>query len=259
MRIAVHSDLHTEVSFCTLEGLADADLLVLAGDIGDSQTLPIFLDKLRRDMPTLPTIYVMGNHEFYGHEFFQAKQLYRDICERFSVRMLDNEAVWFNDILIAGSILWSDFMLAGEAQLSMSWAQRVLPDFKYIRYQKALFSAHDMVYEHQQAVAFLEQVLNKKAAYKLVVSHFLPSRLLVDPKHCKNHEGLIRSAYWTTHLPALYAKADAWIYGHSHSNIEKKDGGCYFISNQRGYSHELNGHERNGYQQDYQFSLDLVC
>ncbi|MBV7434587.1 metallophosphoesterase family protein [Cardiobacteriaceae bacterium TAE3-ERU3] len=256
MKIAIHSDLHTEVSLCTLDGLDEADLLVLAGDIGDKYTLPIFLERMRRDAPDLPTLYVMGNHEFYHHEYFEAKETYRDICAAYDVRMLDNEAVLFNDVLIAGTVLWSDFCLAGDQAASMAWAQRVLPDFKYIAYRDAIFTADDMLAEHQVAVQFLQETLQREAAHKLVISHFLPSRKVVAPKHAKIADDLIRSAYWTSDLPDLYHLADTWIYGHSHENVLTSDKGCRFISNQRGYSRKMNGHEKNGYQRNFIFNLE---
>lgn len=256
MKIAVHSDLHTEVSLCTLDALDQADLLLLAGDIGDMQTLPLFFAALRRVAPTLPTLYVLGNHECYGHDFHQAKEDYRRLALHYDVRLLDNEAVWFGDVLIAGTILWSDFRLAGDATASMAWAQQTLPDFKYIRYEDRLFTAQDLSIEHQQAVRFLSDALSHRAAHKLVISHFLPSRVLVDERHARDREGLLRSAYWTSELPELYAQADTWIYGHSHSNIELTHGGCRFISNQRGYSKRMNGQENNGYRRHYIIDLE---
>ncbi|UJF25044.1 metallophosphoesterase [Suttonella sp. R2A3] len=256
MKIAVHSDLHTEVSLCWLDRLQEADLLVLAGDIGDQDTLPIFFNLLRRAAPDLPTLYVLGNHEYYGHDFHQAKETYRQLAADYDVRLLDDEAVRFGDLLIAGTTLWSNFQLAGDTQASMDWAQKTLPDFKYIRYAKGVFTTDDLVAEHQRAVAFLADALAHDATHKLVVSHFLPSRCLVAEQHAKVPGGLVRSAYWTSELPELYELADTWIYGHSHSNIELTHGGCRFISNQRGYSKTLNGHENNGYRGDYLINLE---
>ena len=42
MKIGVHSDLHSECSLCTISNLAELDVLVLAGDIGDPTTVPLF-------------------------------------------------------------------------------------------------------------------------------------------------------------------------------------------------------------------------
>lgn len=257
MRIAVHSDLHTEVSQCTLGGLSAVDLLILAGDIGDARSLEVFFTTLREQAPKLPVIFILGNHEFYTHEFFAAKAMYREICARFQVQMLDDEFLYFNDVLIIGSVLWSDFALAGEPEISKSWAQTTLPDFKFIGYQQGLFDVETMQVEHQRSVLFLEKALKMPARHKLVVSHFLPSALLVAPKHRLERDGLVRSAYWTSHLPKLYAKANTWIYGHSHDNIMLSDAGCRFISNQRGYSRVVNQASAPNYQRDFAFNLDL--
>ena len=44
MKIGVHSDLHSECSLSTISNLAELDVLVLAGDIGDPTTVTLFFD-----------------------------------------------------------------------------------------------------------------------------------------------------------------------------------------------------------------------
>ena len=68
MKIQYASDLHTEFGFQDLrKSDLKGDILVLAGDIaGKPKKLNQYLHSLAGSIPIL---YVMGNHEFYGHDF----------------------------------------------------------------------------------------------------------------------------------------------------------------------------------------------
>lgn len=255
MKIAIHSDLHTEYSLCRLERLDEADLLILAGDIGDNYSLPHFFNRLRMDAPDLPVLYILGNHDRWGYSLADGLALHRRIAADYNVRLLDNEAVIFQDVLFCGTTLWTDFHLAGDEVASKAWAQR-LPDFRDIRYADgSAISPDDMQAMCAQACAFLQQTLRAETAVRkrVVISHFLPSKHLVAPQHAGSQQALIQSAYWTSDLPALTALADVWIYGHSHSNIETVIGQTRFISNQRGYARVMNGLDPKctGYRSDY--------
>lgn len=255
MKIGVHSDLHTEFSLCTIDALDMLDILVLAGDIGDLQTVGIFFDYLRRQAPDLPVLYVLGNHEFYGMEFFHAKSAYAELAQQFNIHLLDDSTYEQDGVLFIGSILWSDFCLAGTQAQSMQWAQQTLPDFQYIRYGEGLFTADLMLQAHQQAYRAIDRALAQQADKKVVISHFLPSRALVAPKHQQAIGGLLKSAYWTSDLPQLYAQADLWIYGHSHDNIHLNIDTTRFISNQRGYHKVYNVAQQPDYERNFRITL----
>lgn len=132
LRVGIHSDLHTEFSACTIANLPALDVLVLAGDIGNLLSVSHFLGTIRNAAPELPVLYVLGNHEYYGLEFAKAKQQYRQLCDRYRVTLLDNEGVQIDDVLFVGSTLWSDFSLAGQADISMLWARNKIPDYRKI-------------------------------------------------------------------------------------------------------------------------------
>lgn len=236
MRIAVHSDLHTEITPCRLQGLAWAELLILAGDIGNLESLPIFFAQLRKDAPNLPVLYILGNHDRYGMARRDGVAAHRRIAAQYGVRLLDNEAVVFQDVLFLGSTLWTNFALADEPAVSMQWAGATLPDFQEIQQDDgSLLTPTTMLQWFEQSYAFLDRALNvKNVREKVVISHFLPSRVVVSPEHGTNQEALIRSAYWASDVPELYQRANFWIYGHSHSNINLSQGHTSFISNQRG-------------------------
>ena len=236
MRIAVHSDLHTEIEPCRLQGLEWAELLILAGDCGNLDTLPEFYAQLRADAPDLPVLAILGNHDRYGMTRSEGVAAHRALAARYGIRLLDDEAVIFRDVLFCGTTLWTDFALADDMQASMQWAGDTLPDFRAIRDDDgATLTPHTMQVWHEASCAFLHQALDTAGVReKVVISHFLPSRALVAPEHGDDAEALRKSAYWASDLPALYTRAGFWIYGHSHTNINIRLGNTTFISNQRG-------------------------
>ena len=254
MKIAVHSDLHTELSLCRLENLGAADLLVLAGDIGDSASLPLFFAALREQAPDLPVLYVLGNHDRYGFTYGGGLAEHRAIAEKFAVRLLEDEAVRIADVLFCGTTLWTDFRLGGDAAASMAWAGETLPDYRHISCDDGTpLTPAVMVEWFGRACAFLETAFAQagRVRKKVVISHFLPAKELLAEKYRRGHGDLLRSSYWASDLPQLYRQADVWIYGHSHDNIACTIAATDFLSNQRGYSRRENGQEDNGYRADY--------
>lgn len=64
LNIGVYSDLHTEHSFYSVDYLSKLDILVLAGDIANYDTVERFSEELRKNAPKLTVLYVLGNHEY---------------------------------------------------------------------------------------------------------------------------------------------------------------------------------------------------
>jgi Calcineurin-like phosphoesterase. len=82
MRIQYASDLHIEFGSRPLrKSDIKGDVLVLSGDIaGNPEQLAQSLRLLSGDVPIL---YVMGNHEFFGHDFALDPGHYRKAIEGF--------------------------------------------------------------------------------------------------------------------------------------------------------------------------------
>lgn len=253
MKIGIHSDLHTELSLCTIRNLAELDVLLLAGDIGNPTTLRLFFDYLRRKAPDLPVLYVLGNHEFYGFALGEARDIYRTISEAFNITLLDDESITIDGVRFIGSTLWSDFQLAAAPAAAMQWAGKVLYDFRYIYDDKGqLLTPAEMCKLHRKSRKFLSRALQQTGEEKTVVlSHFLPRKELIAKQHHRSNDGYLQSAYWSNHLPELTAKADIWVYGHSHTNISLYIENTRFISNQRGYSKVFDAAAQNDYRQDH--------
>ena len=279
IKIAVHSDLHTEFfgesffyndePFIQLN--TELDYLFLAGDIGNLNSLPSFFAQIRNKIPDLynnvkkiktKIIYVLGNHEHYGLQYPDSIELYRRICHDYNIHLLEND-VFIDDenkVLIYGGTLWSDFGLGHDTLESKTWAKNNVGDYHCIRdnttlhlkpsYSNSLDVLEDIMKPknmitpdvtqnifHQSIDCIKKWFTNPNYIdyKKITVTHFLPLKQCIHPKHTD----YVKGAYWASHRPDIVALADVWIYGHSHDNINKEidvlGKKVKMISNQMGY------------------------
>jgi predicted phosphodiesterase len=135
MKIRVLSDLHLECDEPDVIPHADADLIVLAGDIHNHA------QGLRWAAQTfdgaVPVVYVPGNHEYYDGEFGALEAAMQDAAHSVdNVHFLNNAALvdpqgrW----RVLGTTLWTDFELYGAQPdartASMTAAQRAMLDYR---------------------------------------------------------------------------------------------------------------------------------
>lgn len=130
MKALILSDLHLE--FGAFEPPAvDADVVVLAGDIGAGAE---GIRWARNAFPSQPIIYVQGNHELYGNEFYEVIDACRREAEKAEVTFLENEAAIVDGVRFLGATLWSDYCLhgGGTQPTSMRAAASSINDFRRI-------------------------------------------------------------------------------------------------------------------------------
>ena len=92
---------------------------------------------------------------------------------------------------------------------------------------------------------FIKRSLAESTAeHIVVVTHHLPTLEVVAP----HHRGSVLNSAFATDLSKLIAgsRIDAWIYGHSHTNIDAEINGTKVICNQMGYVFD-NEHISNGF------------
>ena len=110
MKLHVLSDLHTEFGdFNPPE--TDADIVVLAGDIGVGTE---GIEWGARQFPAIPIVYVPGNHEFYGQDIRSAHLLSEVAPD--NIQVLDDKACKIDGVRFLGSTLWTDFKFNGEGE-----------------------------------------------------------------------------------------------------------------------------------------------
>ncbi len=236
MRIHLLSDLHIGFADFAMPDV-EADVRILAGDIGTK------LNGLKYALAqsSLPTVYLAGNHEYYGAAIPRLTEKMHDAAEGTHVHFLENDEVVINDTRILGCTLWTDFMLLGDDSrgTAMFEAHQQMNDYRLIRrsprYSKLRPSDTRSI--HLTSVRWLEARLSKPFAGKtVIVTHHAPSAKSLDPRYPVE---LISTAF-ASPLETLVreSRADLWIHGHTHYCADYRIGDTRVVSNQRGYPDE---------------------
>lgn len=249
MKIHVLSDLHLEFS-SFFPPPEDADVVVLAGDIGkSSQGLQWALATFHWERPEgrrPAIIYVPGNHEFYGEEMIDLRPQLKamaKLARKNGIRawVLDNDAVEIDGVRFLGTTLWTDYQLFGggeEAAYAMRDAEAYIMDHKKISYGDRGFTTKDALGLHKECRAWLNRKLKAPFAGKtVVVTHHLPSMQSVADRYKKD----MTSGAFASNLDHLVEQADIWIHGHTHDNFDYRVGRCRVVCNPRGYVRERYG------------------
>lgn len=216
----------------------DADLIVLAGDINIGvKGVEWAINESKR--LNLPIIYVSGNHEYYNQEYYSTLKQMRDTCQGTNVYFLENDEVQIEDVRILGCTLWTDYDVIPKVEpyQSMNECEYALNDHRVIRIEGAgYFSPALAKKTHTESVEWISNKLTEKtdARVTLVVTHHGPSILC---QHKSYPVSAISGAFYSD-LNELVSKADCWVYGHTHSNLDVMIGNCRLVTNQPGYPSE---------------------
>lgn len=238
MKLQVMSDLHLRPQYGFSIPETDADLIVLAGDIGRGLSgVQWAMDEVER--LGKPIAYVFGNHEYYTHVFPDLVDDAKRVAAGSGVHVLENDQLIWDQARILGCTLWTDFLLFGEEQEQdcIATTEAVLYDYKIIQTAdqeplRALLTQQ----RHRESRDWLETRLAESwAGPTVVVTHHVPCWEGSHP----HFDGPLTAAF-TSDLKSLIERhpIDLWIYGHSHANVDALLGKTRLLSNQRGYPAE---------------------
>lgn len=264
LRLQLASDLHLErYPDFVLEAAPDADVLVLAGDIGSYQAGSRLAERgdadfglgqfspLRPGSPWQRVLFVPGNHEFDGLEFCEAHPRLRATCERLGITWLDGEVVVLQGVRFVGSTLWSDFaaLAARErgATAQMTALDKALRAANfYLRKNSTLQGGQHMLSDALREIALRCQAWLRLTLQQpfdgptVVVTHFAPTLHSADPRY-----GLTPgTAGFCNGLDDLLPFADLWLHGHLHcpndhtvhgQHTDGRAWACRIVANPRGY------------------------
>lgn len=256
MKIRVLSDLHLESDQPEIIPHADADLVVLAGDIHNHA------EGLRWAAETfdgaVPVVYVPGNHEYYDGEFGALEAAMHDAAASVdNVHFLNNATLVdpLGQWRVLGTTLWTDFDLYGSDEASraasIAAAERVMLDYRGLIQvtwtagndlggQGALqdntprnLTPADTIALHRHARAWLETELAKPFAGKtIVVTHHAPHRRSLAERYADD----VVSAGFVNDLPSMVrAPVTLWVHGHTHTAFDYVENGTRVVCNPRGY------------------------
>lgn len=223
MKLYVVSDLHLE--FAAFDAAAherawrDADVIVLAGDIGKGSD---GIKWGRQVFGSKPIVYVLGNHEYYGHDWVQLLTEAREVARDHDVHFLENRAVVIDGVRVLGATLWTDFDLFGTAQREgcMRASGKVMNDFRSIKsgHPPGRLTPEQSRDRHLASRAWLEGKLAAGDPDRtVVVTHHFPDRASLAAQYATNPV----SAAFGSQLPAaLLSRANLWIHGHTHVSCD---------------------------------------
>lgn len=236
MRLHILSDLH--LGFQGMERpQTDADVVVLAGDIGRPQEAVAWALGF-----TQPVLYVPGNHEFYGSSIDETRQQLHALCAGTHVQLLDQRAVVVQGVRFLGCTLWTDFGLFGAGARraeAIAQAQRSMRDFSRIRTMAAPSGALltpqdtvDLFTRHSQWLA--HTLAQAHDGPTVVVTHHAPSPGSIHPRFAD----LLLNACFVSRAEHLLdgRRVGLWIHGHTHDSFDYRVHGTRVLCNPRGYA-----------------------
>jgi len=237
MRLQVLSDLHLEQAPFAADG-ADADVVVLAGDIGTGTR---GIEWARGWARGRPVLYIAGNHEYYGHGVPGLIEELRRAAAGSSVQVLEENEVALDGVRFLGCTLWSDFGFDGPERRAeaMRVCERVVNDYARITFgpEDRTLTARDTLMLHRSSRRWL--------ASRLARGHRGPTVIVT------HHAPLIRTRPQAPHLRALAGafasdvtdlmgaeRVELWIFGHTHRVADLEIRGTRIFSNPCGYPHQ---------------------
>lgn len=243
MRIQVVSDLHQEFGFVDLK-FDNADVVVFAGDVNLGTK---GIEWIQSTIPTIPVIYILGNHEYYKGSYPKTLRKIVELSAGTNIHVLENNAVIIDDITFHGATLWTNFELLGDARIHGSICQEKMNDYKFIRRDPSYSKLRsvDTYVIHQVSMKWLVSSLESSSSTKnIVVTHHAPSIRSVP---VQRQNDVVSSAYASNlEDTILKYQPDYWIHGHIHEPVSYKVGDTTVLCNPHGYINEpYNGFDPN--------------
>jgi calcineurin-like phosphoesterase family protein len=235
MKIALLSDLH--LSMHPLDRPpTDADVVVIAGDLCRPKAAIDWASRYRQ-----PTLFVPGNHEYYGSDLVTALAELRALAKGTSVRVLERGEWLHEGVRFLGCTLWSDHALESTEErraLALEQATAMVRDFSRIRVAPGfadVFSPAIARLLFEESVEWLEACFaSPHDGPTVVVTHFAPARESIHPRFA----GSPLNGCFVSDLEAkiLRWQPSLWLHGHVHDSFDYRIGSTRVISNPRGYA-----------------------
>ena len=235
MRIHILSDLHLERAPFDPPA-TEADVVVLAGDIHNG---PDGIEWARRVF-SVPVLFIAGNHEPFGADFFAVADRIRAAAAGSNVEVLDCGEHIYASVRFLGCTLWTDFDLLGaEAKAAaIAFALARVPDFRIVGWGERTFTPGDWIGLHHQHRRWLASRLAEPFAGRtVVITHHGPHAASIVPQYA----GHPANPAFVSDLGDLMVGAALWIHGHTHYAFDYTLAGTRVVCNPRGYPNEPTG------------------
>ena len=236
MKIALLSDLHLSVHPLDAPLHTGADVVVLAGDLHRPAQAMAWARQFAQ-----PTLYVAGNHEFYGSDLVSTLAQLREQAQGSTVQVLERSEWRHGGVRFLGCTLWSDYRLFGspaQREEGLRKAQEFVRDFSRIGIAPDFaerFTPAVSQLLFAQSVAWLEERFAEPfGGATVVITHFAPSPASIAPQFA----GSALNACFVSDLEAqiLRWQPQLWLHGHVHHHCDHWVGRTRVVANPRGYA-----------------------
>ena len=237
MKIALLSDLHLSVHPLDVPH-TQADVVVLAGDLHRPAQAMAWARQFAQ-----PTLFVAGNHEFYGSDLVTTLAQLRTHAAGSQVQALERSEWRHGGVRFLGCTLWSDYRLfTSPAQRAegLQKAQEFVRDFSRIGIAPDFpdrFTPTVSQLLFDQSVAWLEERFAETfAGPTVVITHFAPTPASIASQFV----GSPLNACFVSDLQAqiLRWQPQLWLHGHVHHSCDYQVGATRVVANPRGYAPE---------------------
>ncbi|SDG83689.1 metallophosphoesterase [Pelagibacterium luteolum] len=253
MKLWTLSDLHLNPSDFDNDpiiwsSIPDADVAVIAGDIGDGSPERSLEWIARKILPHMPVVMVMGNHDYFGEDILDVRPRLMERAAELGIHLLDDSTITIAGTRFVGSTLWTDYDLYsdGEEHARRRFeiaAKNILSDHSQIGLRSGemeLFAPRHAVRLHLKSRAFIEDTLRQDFdGSTVVVTHHAPHPGSVSPEF----NGDIITPAFVSDMSDIFGRfdLDLWVHGHTHASFDYDVDGTRVVCNARGYGYEIEG------------------
>jgi predicted phosphodiesterase len=246
MKLQILSDTHhfpatMYPSFVSRDILPDADVLVLAGDLGGPlRDMVAWVRGFVEAWPKLRVVLVPGNHDYYGQDWTRWDPVFREAFRSIgpNVFPLQREAARLDGILFLGATLWS-----AVPREDAPIVEGGIADYQYIRHAGRFLRAEDSSARFALDSAWIFDTLREHSGEKtVVVTHHLPSFACVNRKWRGSR---LNSAFASALDDEIRETRPAlWVHGHTHHPVDTRIGDTRVVCNPLGYARETTRRKR---------------
>jgi len=244
LELQIISDLHIEFlrhsdKKIVLDPLAP--VLCLLGDIGIASSKDLFeyykSFLLKQSEEFEKVLVLLGNHEYYGSEYFEVQRKVKEFCDEHpTIILMQKNSILLNGIRILGTTLWS------KVDSNEAVVQSSMNDYHKISITKEgspntrlrVSHTNEFFADERQ---WLEDEIRKakEAGEKVVVlTHHSPILDGSDPKFTGSS---INPAFCSDLEYMMGPPVVLWAYGHTHYVQDVMRNGTRVLTNAAGYPH----------------------